>query len=314
MTFTQSSGSRNSTSCGKPTPALGCLVNSAILIAVIADIHANLPALEAVLADLTELGVREIIVNGDLVNRGPSNVAVLERVFNHPGVSAITLGNHDALMRMWVDRDPEIPQLWFEDAFWYGMAWPARELERAGKIDALRDLPMVHYHEEPGLPSLLVSHGSPRHYREGYGAHLEEVAFAEIARAFPADVYIGSHTHRPFEHQVGRRLVVNTGAVGAPFNGDPRAQYLLLHPHDESWTPEFRAVSYDRTAALGAFETSGYLEEGGLSARIFYEELRLARPLYILFWEWAEAQGQEKNWSAWERFKSFYSERFQAAV
>ncbi len=284
------------------------------MIAVIADIHANLPALEAVLADIAELKPDTLIVNGDLVNRGPSNAAVLERILElNP--NAMTLGNHDDLMRKWVDRDPDIPALWFEDDFWRGMAWPAAQLSSAGLIDPLRDLPLSFRVAEPGLPSLFVSHGSPRHYREGYAAYLSDDAFAEILQGYPADVLVGSHTHRPFEHRVGESLILNTGAVGAPFNGDPRAQYLLLHPRNGGgWQPEFRAVPYNRTAALSAFETSGYLEAGGLSARIFYEELRLARPLYMGFWEWTEKVDRPKDWESWDAFKERYAERFQAVV
>ena len=270
-----------------------------------------MPALEAVLADIAERGADEIVVNGDLVNRGPANAEVVERVLNLPNLSAVTLGNHDDLMRKWVDRDPDIPALWFEDAFWHGMAWPARQLEAAGQIDALRELPMTYTNEGSGLPTLLFSHGSPRHYREGYAPHLDDQIFGEIAGQYPADVFIGSHTHRPYERRFGRFQVLNTGAVGAPFNGDPRAQYLLLHPRDETWQPEFRAIPYDQGAALRAFETTGYLEAGGLSARIFYDELRLSRPLYMLFWEWAEAQERPKDWGSWNAFQGHHGERFQ---
>lgn len=280
------------------------------MIAVIADIHANLPALEAVLADIAEVGASEIVVNGDLVNRGPSNVAVVERIFSLHSVSAVTLGNHDDLMRKWVDRDPDIPDLWFEDAFWHGMAWPAQQLSGAGRIDPLRALPMTYLSRRQGLPDILFSHGSPRHYREGYAPYLDDQTFSEIAGSYPADVFIGSHTHRPYRRRTGRYQMFNTGAVGAPFNGDPRAQYLLLHPHGNVWQPEFRAVPYDREAALKAFETTGYLEEGGLSARIFFEELRLSRPLYMGFWEWAEARGRPKDWESWDAFKGCYAERF----
>lgn len=284
------------------------------MIAVIADIHANIQALEAVLADLTEVGAKEIVVNGDLVNRGPNNAAVVERIFGSKNISAVTLGNHDDLMRKWIDRDPDIPELWFEDAFWYGMAWPAAQLEETGALEPLRTLPMTYRDDRPGLPQLLFSHGSPRHYREGYAAYLEDKALEEIVTHFPADILVGSHTHRPYEHRYGEHLILNTGAVGTPFNGDPRAQYLLLHPKNGLWQPEFRAVPYDRTAALNAFETSGYLAAGGLSARIFYEELRLARPLYMGFWEWAETQGRPKDWESWDAFKSRYAERFRGAV
>ncbi len=284
------------------------------MIAVIADIHANLQALGAVLQDITEVGAEEIIVNGDLVNRGPNNAAVVEIIFNLTNVRAVTLGNHDDLMCKWVDRNPDIPELWFEDAFWYGMAWPAAQLTETGWLEPLRTLPMTYEDDRPGSPRLLFSHGSPRHYREGYAAYLEDETLAEIVTGYPADVFIGSHTHRPYEYRYGEQLILNTGAVGAPFNGDPRAQYLLLHPQSGTWRPEFRAVPYDRTAALGAFETSGYLEAGGLSARIFYEELRLARPLYIGFWEWTEAQERPKDWESWDAFKHVYAERFQAVV
>ena len=78
----------------------------------------------------------KIVVNGDLVNRGPNNAAVVERIFNLENVSAVTLGNHDDLMRKWVDHDPDIPAFWFEDAFWDGMAWPAQQLAETGSVGA----------------------------------------------------------------------------------------------------------------------------------------------------------------------------------
>jgi predicted phosphodiesterase len=94
------------------------------LIAVIADIHANLPALEAVLGDVAALGASEIIVNGDLVNRGPSNVAVVERILNLGCARALTLGNHDDLMRKWVERAPDIPAFWLKTTS--GEVWRGR--------------------------------------------------------------------------------------------------------------------------------------------------------------------------------------------
>ena len=103
---------------------------------MIADVHANVPALEAVLADIAEQGADEIVVNGDLVNRGPGNAEVLERVLNLPNLSAMTLGNHDDLMRKWIDRDPDIPELWFEDAFLarYGVARTAALCSGADRL------------------------------------------------------------------------------------------------------------------------------------------------------------------------------------
>jgi predicted phosphodiesterase len=271
-------------------------------LAVIADIHGNLQALEAVLEDIAREGADEIVVNGDMVNRGPNNVAVLERLLDKG--YAITLGNHEHLLCLWADRDPSLPAAWFDDPFWEGTAWPARQLVEAGLLAALRGLPMTHRIEIKGTPSLLISHGSPRHYREGYGKLLSDEAIAEIVQNTPADIFIGSHTHRPMCRRWAEYRVYNTGAVGAPFNGDPRAQYLILTLEEGDWRAEFRAVDYDHAAALKAFERLGYLPAGDLSAHIFREELRFARSFYAPFWMWAEAKGKEKAWASWREFSA----------
>ncbi len=277
-------------------------------LAIIADIHGNLHALEAVLRDIERLKVDSLIVNGDLVNRGPNNVAVMERL--RATDATIVLGNHDDLMRKWIEHDPDIPDSWYEDPFWKSTAWCAHQLQEAGWMPALRGLPMTHALALPGAPRLLISHGSPRHLREGYGRFLPDQVLSEIVEQFPYDVLVGSHTHRPMVRRWGRTLMLNTGAVGAPFNEDWRAQYLLLTLQEGEWAWEFRAVDYDREAALALFETMGYLANGDLSARIFWEELRHSRPLYAPYWSWAEAEGRPRDWDSWKVFQAQFAKRF----
>jgi len=279
-------------------------------LAIIADIHANLHALEAVLSDIRDEGVDHIIVNGDLVNRGPNNLAVLERLWTLG--ATLILGNHDDLMRKWIERDPDLPQSWFDDPFWGATAWSARSLQAAGWIEKLAALPMTYVPDYAEAPSLLISHGSPRHYREGYSDYTPDTVYSEILQDHPADVLIGSHTHRPIEHYWGPHAIFNTGAVGAPFNGNPNAQYLILRLVGESWQPEFRQVAYDRAPALKAFETTGMLEEGGLSAHIFREELKNARSYLTPFWMWTEEQGCEQTWETWRQFQHAFPGRFKA--
>lgn len=277
-------------------------------LAVIADIHGNLPALEAVLEDVSLQGADRLVVNGDMVNRGPRNVEVLERlaVTDAP----LVLGNHDDLLRMWVDRDHGLPTEWFGDPFWEGTAWCARQLEQAGLVDALRDLPMIHRIELPEAPRLLIAHGSPRHYREGYGRYLSDEDIEEIGGDFGAEVLVGSHTHVPMLRSHQGVTVVNSGAVGTPFNGDRRAQYLMLSLSDGVWLPEFRQVAYDRERALRDFQESGYLEEGGLSARIFFEELKQARSFLTPFLNWVEARGGRLDESSWRDYQMAVPEKF----
>lgn len=279
-------------------------------IAVLADVHGNLPALEAVVRDVGEVRPERVLVNGDMVNRGPDGVPVMERLeaLGWP----MTLGNHDDLMHLWVSRDASLPATWFSDPFWEATAWCAERLRRAGWIERLAELPLTARVDEPDAPRVLVSHGSPRHYREGYGEHLSDAAISEITHMHPADVLVGSHTHRPLRRRWGRYLVLNTGAVGTPFNGDPRAQYLILHGSNGGWRPEFRAVPYDREAALNAFERNGYLHDGGISARIFFLEVATARSYLVPFLMWTEEQGIAADLEAWQSFRRRFAERFLA--
>jgi hypothetical protein len=126
----------------------------------------------------------------------------------------------------------------------------------------------------------------------------------------PTDVLVGSHTHQPMARRWGRTLVVNSGAVGSPFNGDGRAQYLWLTLDAGVWRPEFRRVGYDVRAALDAYESSGYLEAGGLLAQLFRDEVRYARSYLVPFQMWAGRSGEPLGEGAFERFRKAHPERF----
>ncbi len=270
-------------------------------LAVLADIHGNLPALEAVLEDLRAVRPELVVVNGDLIHRGPTNRAVLERVWEAP--FRFTLGNHDDLVRRWAQRDPALAA---DHPLAASLAWTAAQLE-AAHLAWIEGLPFGVELEALGVR---IHHGSPRHYREGYGPHLEAAALAEIARAYPARVLVGSHTHKPFVLEHGGTLILNTGAVGAPFNADPRAQYLLLEITPDAVRFEHRRIPYDREAALRAFHTSGFLAEVGLVAEIFYTELRTARSHLVPFLLWLEREGRAFGPEAWRAYRHAAPERF----
>lgn len=267
-------------------------------LAIIADIHGNLDALRAVLADAQAQGAERIVVNGDVVNRGPDSVAALDTLLARDDVS-FTLGNHDDLLRLWHARSPDLPAGWFDDPFWGATAWSAEQLDRAGLLHAPADWPMTHTLKVPGLPPVLIAHGSPLHYREGLSERTRPERVQELSAGH--GVLIGSHIHRPAQAQVGGVLVLNTGAVGAPANGDPRAQYLLLTAGAEGWTAEFRAVPYDRAGVLARFGSSGLLDTG-LSAQIFREEILTSRSLYTPYWQWTEDAGLPRDARTWDTF------------
>ena len=273
-------------------------------IAILADIHGNLSALEAVLTDLAQTRPDQVVVNGDLVNRGPHSHQVVERLGN-AGLS-FTLGNHDHLVVQWARQDPKIASL-FPDPLFSNLNWVVQQMN-PGQLEWLDRLPYQLHLEELGTR---IAHGSPRHYREGYDERLSETAFDEIARDYPARVLVGSHTHHPYIRQRDGVLMLNTGAVGASFNGDPRAHYLLLQVEGEQVEYEVRKLEYNYPAAKQAFHTSGLLEAGGMAAHIFYQELQSARSILTPFWFWTEQNSRPRDPENLKAFAQEFPERFQ---
>lgn len=280
-------------------------------LAILADVHGNLPALEAVLEDIGGLGVDRVILNGDAVNRGPQSVEVARVLAGYPHEA--TLGNHDDLMVMIHERDPELGDTLY-DPFWAGTRLTAERLAADGWLEHVPTLPMTLRVEVDGAPSILVSHGSPRHYREGYGPALQPETISEIVEEHPADVLVGSHTHRPHLQRWARYTVINSGSVGAPFNGDPRAQYVILTLRHGAWEQEFRRVPYDLHAAVAAYATSGLLEAGGLSASIFRDEVVHARSHMVPFLMRCEEGLMERDEAGWQEYRRMRPERFALPV
>lgn len=301
-------------------------------VAVLSDIHGNLSALEAVVQDLEQVRASLVIVNGDIVNRGPSSREVLEYLWDlsssklgrtlAPEGFWFTLGNHDDLLVKWAQRDPSLAEL-YNDPLFEPTAWSVSRLPQA-HLDWVGNLPFqVAVAENPqrvfvldkadgmGESVLLrATHGSPRHYREGYDEHQTPDTLTEIGEDYPARLLVGSHTHRPFMYQLGQALVLNSGAVGAPFNGDVRAQYVVAEIGVNHLMVDFRQIPYNLQTALRAFYDSGLMEEGGLGADIFYHETRTARSLLMNFWNWSQGRNLPRDWDSWWLYQAAHPERF----
>jgi len=234
-------------------------------IAIVSDVHANLPALEAILADIAAAGVDARYALGDLVGYAPWPNETLERLAAE-GLP-IVMGNYDDGTGFERDEcgcayvNPDEKTL--GDA---GFAWTKAHTSEANKA-WLRTLhPEIRF-EVDGRRYLLV-HGSPRRINEYLYEDKPDATFARIAAGANADVIVCGHTHRPYAKAVAGTRFINVGSVGKPKDGDPRAGWVLLDTTAD--TVEFRRVAYDVGAAAAAVEASGLPSE-------FADQLREAR-------------------------------------
>lgn len=248
-------------------------------IAVLSDIHGNLPATETVVKDIESQGVDGIIVAGDTVS-GPQPQETID-LLRSLRAWMIRGNGEDYLLAY--DKG-SAPEAWYVSDQWASMRWTYERLDGA-TLGFIASLPGQRVVSMDGTEPIRVVHGSPQSpteflfpdgdvetiamYREvGLLApdreptRLEEV-LAEVKEA----VVVCGHSHVPWKQERNRWLVVNAGSVGAPNNGDVRAQYALLSWEGDRWEATHRAIGYDLGWIRAAYEESGYLVEGGVFAR-----------------------------------------------
>jgi len=268
-------------------------------LAVLADIHGNIPALEGVVADLASQGVDEVLVGGDLVGRGPQGSEVIRRIrqLDWPSVR----GNHEDYLLTF--RRGEVPPGWLEADEWSASRWMAAEL-RGSDVPYLESLPFSLRSRQ--LPHLLLVHASPRSNNDGIGPWTSERRMHRHLDAIEESVLVCGHTHRPLHHRFSDGHVVNVGSVGLPFNGDQRAQYAIFEVVAGKTEIEFRQVGYDLNSIFQIYETSGFLASGGVTARLLILELQNAQPFLVPFLQWASTLGIPPVTEQIDRFREFY--------
>jgi putative phosphoesterase len=224
-------------------------------VAVITDIHANLPALEAVLAALDAEGIERIYCGGDLVGYGPRPNEVCATL-EARGIPTI-YGNYDYAMARDLDdcgcaytteHDKALGAL--------SVAWTLANTDERAK-DFMREFPPELRFELGGKRVRLV-HGSPRRVNEYLFEDRPAHSFERLAAEVDCDVLVFGHTHKPWVHSYGDVLFVNCGSVGKPKDGDPRAGFALLEERDGGVSASIRRVPYD------AFAVSREMRERGL--------------------------------------------------
>jgi putative phosphoesterase len=241
-------------------------------VAVISDVHGNLPALEATLAEIDALDVDAIVVGGDIAS-GPMPRETLARLRDGDPRIQFVRGN--------ADRRYEYP----EDAsssedIWLARSWWAdRQLEPEER-DFLDGLPEQAVLEVDGLGAALFCHGSPRSDEEIITPATPDARLEAIVGGVREDVVICGHTHVQFDRRLGAKRIVNAGSVGLPYEAESGAYWALLGPD-----VELRRTPYDFGAAAELIRESGYPAAEELIEMLFAEPSESRREEAIRFFE-----------------------------
>jgi len=291
-------------------------------IAMLADIHGNLPALEAVLVALEPLQPDAVVLDGDLINGVPFSPAVIDRVRMLDWV--VVRGNHEFYyLDFGTERDPYGSH---DAERWGQLHWLVAQIMPAqgAYLAMLPDERTVYL---PGAQPLRIAHGVPGRNRVGSHSRQPDAQIVAEITDVRERTLISAHTHvqvdryvcvdqalfndllntsypdrPPIDETLLQRdwHVINPGSVGLPLNGNVCAQFALLETVPESvspggWRATMHAVSYDRRPALAAFSETGMLAAGGAITQLFYWELVTAQPEIILFYRWSREHGMDAD-------------------
>lgn len=216
-------------------------------VALIGDVHANLPALEAVLAHAHGQGVEAIWNVGDFVGYGAFPDEVVQRLRKEDALSIV--GNYDLKVLQFKQKKKKWRKKKQPDKY-LAFEWAYENLSKKSR-KYLRFLSQEIRMKVKGK-RILLTHGSPASDEEPLTPDTPEERLRELAHAAKADVIICGHSHQPFVRELDGVWFINTGSVGRPDDGDPRACYAILRIDSENIEVRHYRVEYDVEAAIAA--------------------------------------------------------------
>jgi putative phosphoesterase len=228
-------------------------------VAIVSDIHGNLTALEAVIADISRRGVDRVVHGGDLALIGCQPAEVVDRVreLGWPGI----VGNTDELLWRPDQHQSQLqsaPRLHALLRVLFDEYAPAtRELLGEERLDWLKQLSNEHRERD-----LLVIHASPGDLWRAPPPDADNETLAETYGRCGASTVVYGHIHRPYVRQLDQLTIANSGSIGSPFDGDPRASYLLL----ESGRAQVVRVEYDVKREIDILRRSHHPDRDRIAA------------------------------------------------
>ncbi len=272
---------------------------------MLSDIHGNIRALDAVLADIAGQDIDEIVCNGDFVTSSAHSVEVVERV-RQLGLPS-TRGNHERYLQELTDPT---------DEKWQQANWaPTIHDYQALSADTRRwliELPDTLWLCDGEAP-LVIAHAAPGNDVARVTAQNTEEDWRALFTDLSEGVtLVGSHLHWYWQHRWRGNQFVRTPSVGLPLDGDKRAGYVILRRDEKGWSSEQRRVQYDVDGELAAFRESDFYRQGGVLAQLFWEELRTARWRIVPFF--SHLRQISADMALTPGATGFDAERLQAAL
>lgn len=240
--------------------------------------------MKTAVADIDAWRPDQVVVNGDIVNRGPRSddcLAIILERHRREGWHLLR-GNHEEYVMSCARPEAASSGPQHEiDRFAH---WALDQLG-AACVATFADWDELFSWTAPDGSEFRVTHAAMGNNRRGIFKRMKDQEIRRLI-APPPTVFVTSHTHEPLMRQVDDTQVVNIGAVGSPFDGDRRLCYgRFTWSQNHGWCSELRRLAYDFDQIERDYVESGFLVEAGPFTQLMLVELRRAGGL---FFRWAK--------------------------
>jgi predicted phosphodiesterase len=235
-------------------------------LALLSDIHGNLPALQAVIADMEQFNLETVVVNGDSINWGPQSYEVTERLLELGW--PVLRGNNELYL---LDYDTaRAPASWSSFTMPPWLHGQMRDLLPV--IASWPDTLQLRFRD---APPVRVLHGFPENPFDTWHPVMTDTQCEARLEPVAEDFLFSAHSHLAMTRQVGRWTIFNAGSVGCPLDGDMRASYLLMEGDPDGWRGTLRSVAYNLQPVFDAFQQQDFVGQVGKVGRLIIEEYKV---------------------------------------
>lgn len=259
-------------------------MNSNLRLAILADIHGNLPAFEAALRHVAQQKVDQIIIAGDLVIGAPDSKDCLELAMSLECL--ILRGNHEQYVANY--GTPNGSPKWVTEQY-APLQWAVAQLSEEDR-QWVSQLPTSL--RMPEAPDLFVVHASERNDHDSMGPHTPEHELHSMFPTAEERYIVRAHNHYGQVRIWEKGYIITNGSVGLPLDGHPTAQYLLLDRCKSGWKIQHQSVPYNIDTTVSRFYDTNYLSTVGPMGRLFFRELITATqqlvPFLRLYAQWSK--------------------------
>lgn len=271
-------------------------------VALLSDIHGNLPALNAVLKHMDSIGVDQIVVTGDFITDCPNPNEVISLLRSRDAL--FIRGNRENYLLEELDSGNKF---WPAKRQFESLQWTLDHI-KPEYLEWIRSLPGELVLKTPDCAEIRIVHGSTESDRELLLSTKKE-RVEQVLTGITENYLVCGHTHLPWNWTINGKVIINPGAIGVSFNEEPLAEYVILSSNGTLWSVEHYGIPYSVDELKLLYRNVGLLGDRDVWSNLIIDSLESGQNRNVEFIESCFSNGSFISNYEWDRVWGQYRSR-----